>query len=168
MKFKFITVTLACLTIAPVANAYNHIPLTPSWIKNVYENVTENRDTVWRGEVLEVLNPTQILVKDLDGNEVAVNLLHLTLKRNGSTQATHISTQSLQALIGKQIYVLGTKNKSKLTAKILDVSGNDINLNLVENGAFDINTTSLNFKYEKQQYINALNNAKSRHLGVWK
>lgn len=74
---------------------------------------------------------------------------------------------ALEAMIGKQIYVLGDRKSEKVTAKIIDVVGNDINLNLVESGVFDINTTSLHFKYEKQQYLNALSNAKAAKIGIW-
>lgn len=155
------------LCISPLVSAYNHTPLSPSWFKNVYENISENRDTVWRGHIIEVLNPTQVLIQNTKGKKITVTLLHLTLKKGATPLDVGYSMRSLEALIGTQVYVLSSRNKEKVSAKIIDAVGNDINLNLVELGAFDINTTTLHFKYEKQQYINALGNAKSSKTGIW-
>lgn len=165
MKSKLTILLAVGMCFPPAANAYNNTPLSPAWFKNVYENISENRHGVWRGTVVEILNPTQVLVKNLKGEKITVNLLHLTLKK-GSNDASY-SMQSLQSLIAKKVYILSSGDKNEVSAKLIDASGNDINLNLVESGAFDINTTSLHFKYEKQQYINALNNAKSSKLGIW-
>ena len=167
MKLSFtLTIALSIFS-APLANAYNNTPLSPSWFKNVYENVAENRNTVWRGYVKEVLNPTQILIQNLDGKNITVNLIHLTEKKDASSLNTSLSLRALDSLIGKKVYVLGSPNKKSISAKIIDAVGNDINLSLVESGAFDINTTTLHFKYEKQQYINAVNNAKASKTGIW-
>lgn len=165
MKRIFIAAVLCIGTSS--ANAYNHFPLTPSWFKSAYQNLTETRDQVWRGTITEVLNPTQIAVKDTKGEIVTVNLMHLTPRKNASKRQTLISTYAVQNLVNLQVYVLGKPNKKSVTAKMIDVAGNDINLSLVEAGAFDVNGTTLRFKGERQQYINALNYAKKSRLGIW-
>lgn len=149
------------------ANAYNYFPLTPSWFVSVYENISETRDQVWRGTITEVLNPTQVAIKNTKGEIVTVNLLHLTLRKNASKRQTLISTYAVQHLVNSQVYVLGKPNKKSVTAKLIDGGGKDINLNLVETGAFDVNGTTLRFKAERQQYINALNYAKKSRIGIW-
>lgn len=166
MKFKHAATLAIGVFSTSLANAYNNLPLSPSWFKNIYENITESRDSVWRGKVIEILNPTQVLIENPKGQQITVNLLHLTLKR-GSTDAA-FSMQSLEQLLNKNVYVLADEKKKAVSAKLIDATGKDINLNLVELGAFDINTTTLHFKHEKQQYINALNNARSSKLGIWK
>lgn len=153
---------------ASSANAYNHFPLTPSWFKSVYQNLSETTDQVWRGTVTEVLTPTQVSVKDTQGNTVTVNLMHLTLRKNASKQQSLTSTYAAQSLVNSQVYVLGKPNKKTVTAKLIDASGKDINLSLVEAGLFDVNGTTLRFKAERQQYINALNYAKKSKIGIWK
>lgn len=167
MKIQTVVALSLGLSISPLVNAYNHFPLSPSWFKNVYENISENRDTVWRGEIMEILNPTQLIIANTKGEKITVTLRHLTLKKGADSADISYSMSALEAMIGKQIYVLGDRKSEKVTAKIIDVVGNDINLNLVESGVFDINTTSLHFKYEKQQYLNALSNAKTAKIGIW-
>lgn len=152
---------------AASANAYNHFPLTPSWFVSVYQNLTETRDQVWRGTITEVLNPTQVAVKTTKGEIVTVNLMHLTLRKNASKRQSLISTYAVQNLVNSQVYVLGKPNRKSVTAKLIDVGGKDINLSLVATGAFDVNGTTLRFKGERQQYINALNYAKKSQLGIW-
>lgn len=149
------------------AIAYNHSPLTPSWFKTIYQNVNEDKSNVWRGTVVDVIGPTTVTVKNLYDETIEVELLHLTPKKNASRDQINISNTALQKLVGSQVYILGKNNSKSISAKLLDATGNDINLSFVGTGAFEINTTSLLFKIEKQQYINAFNNAKKSKVGIW-
>lgn len=158
----------AVLATACQTHAYNYFPLSPSWFGSLIDNMAESKREVWRGEVKEVLSPTRLMIQNPQGQMVQVDLLHLTPRKNANSRQAAISSANSESLIGKRVYVLGKADKTKISAKLLDVLGEDINLDFVSAGVFDINTTSLFNKSEKQQYINAVNNAKKARLGIWK
>lgn len=162
---KLNAILLLCL--CSNAQAYNNLPLTPSWFKHLHQGISENKKDVWRGTIINSTSPTTIIVKNLKGKEVTVELLHLTTRKNPSERDINLSQARLINLIGKQVYVLSSDNKSHVSAKILDGSGKDINLGFVEAGTHDINTTSLIKKRERQQYVNARNTAINAQVGIW-
>lgn len=161
---------LLCVLLASASHthAYNYFPLTPSWFGSLIDNIAEDKREVWRGQVTQALSPTRVIIQDHQGRSVQVDLLHLTPRKNANAHQSAISSAHSEALVGKRVYVLGKAGKDKISAKLIDVAGEDINLYFASIGAFDINTTSLMNKPEKQQYINAANNAKRSGFGIWK
>lgn len=160
-------ILMAALCTSTIANAYNYFPLSPSWIGSLYSGITEDKRDLWRGTVKSIINPTLIIVEDTNEQSVEVNLLHLTPSRNATKDQIAISTTYAESLVGKTIYVLSKTDKKKVYAKLVDANGMDINLYFISIGAFDINTTSMFGKAEKQTYINASNSAKRTRIGIW-
>lgn len=149
------------------AVAYTPIPLTPSWFSTIKNSLFENTQNVWRGTVFDAPTPTTLLLKNPKGEVISINLLHLSAPPRITDHKMSIINNASKSLIGMQVYVLG-KNKKNVSAKILDMDGNDINLRFISSGLYDLNTSSLFLKPEKQQYLNALYSAQRTHLGIWK
>lgn len=149
------------------ANAYNYFPLSPSWFSTLIDGIVEDKREVWRATVIDVISPTRIVVRDLNDRTIQVDLLHITPLKKANSKQLAVSQSYIQTLIGKQVYVLAKNDKKTVAAKLIDITGNDINMSLVSSGAFDLNTTSLLGKSEKQIYKNALRNAQYARLGIW-
>ena len=150
------------------AVAYTPIPLTPSWFSTIKNNLLENTQNVWRGTVFDAPTPTTLLLKNPKGEVVTLNLMHLSAPPRITDQKVAIMNNASKSLIGMQVYVLGKNSKNSLSAKILDMDGNDINLRFISSGFYDLNTSSLLLKPEKQQYLNAWHSAQRTHVGIWK
>lgn len=161
---------LLCLAVSSLsAQTFAQSPtlLSPNWFVSLYQSATENKDNVWRGEVLSQNNTTLVVKNAVTGKEVTVNLLHITYPKNATSKQVNYSNRILSELIGKQIYVLSSDNAKSVNAKILDYVGTDLNLQFISNGFFDLNETTLFGKKEKQQYLNALSYAQSAKKGIW-
>lgn len=168
MKTKISSLCLLIgLSLCSKTNAYTPYIFTPTWFKSIYQATSENKKNVWRGLVTEYNGGTSITVKNLDGYTTEVNLIHLTNKKNSNLNDIQIGSNYLQRLVGSQVYVLGKYNKDSVNAKILDAKGHDLNLNLIKIGVFDLNTTTLLGKPEKEKYLDASNEAKIYRRGIW-
>jgi hypothetical protein len=162
------SVYLAIVLSAQEAMAYSPTPLTPAWFSSLKSSLSENTDNVWRGTVVDAPTPATLLLKNKQGDIVSVKLLHLSSPDNDTNHNLNIMNTASKSIIGLQVYVLGKSNKKAITAKILDMDGNDINLRLISSGLYDLNTASLFLKPEKQQYLNALRSAQRTRIGIWK
>lgn len=149
------------------AVASSPMVLSPYWFKSVYQAATENKDDVWRGTVVSHNGGMVLTIKNLNGKNVEVTLLHLLNKKDSRKSDLALGNEYLQSLVGKQVYVLAKNNKNKVTAKLIDADGRDLNLTFIENGIFDLNETSLIGKREKNQYLNAYKTAQSLRKGIW-
>lgn len=167
MKIKKILILFWLLATSSASFAYSPMLLSPAWFKALYQNLNETKADVWRGTVVSYIGGTTISVKDNFGKITEVTLLHLATKTNSSKADIHLGANHLQNLVGSQIYVLSKVNKDSVNAKIIDSSGNDINLNLIKTGVFDVNTTSLLGKREKNDYLDAAKEARLYHRGIW-
>lgn len=167
LDFKII---LYCTFIVPnFALADTPFPLTPKWFHSLYDSLQENQSEVWRGRVIDVQNPTTIVIENTDTlAKVQVKLLHLTQKANPESTNLDLQMTFIRSFLNREIYVLSDPKKPESTAKLIDSNGSDLNLNLVKLGIFDIDETSLSFHEEKASYITQRNNAKKNHLGIWK
>lgn len=141
---------------------------TPTWFKSLYQAFSENTDNVWRGKVVGIIDPTTIIVKDeISEKEITVVLLHVYIPKGTHKESINLATSVLSELINQQVYVLSDKDNDKVYAKILDANGNDLNLELIKNGYYDLNTTTLIWKDEKPEYLAALSLAQHSRSGVW-
>lgn len=152
-----------------IVTASTPFPMTPNWFQSLYQNFKENTDEVWRGRIIDVQNPTQLIIENkLSKQKTTVNLLHLSQKDNNDSNDLDYQMRLLRQLLNKEVYVLSNPKDNKVYAKIIDSSGRDMNLNLVQIGGFDINETTLLFKSEKAAYISQKANALQNHRGIWK
>lgn len=171
---KFVKqITVSCITACIIfgsANAQASSPFifSPTWFKSLYQAYSENKDNVWRGKIINVIDPTTIVVKDeLTGKNITVVLLHVYLPKGIHKQSIDLATSVLSGLINQQVYVLADKENDKVYAKILDANGKDLNLELIKNGYYDLNTTTLLWKKEKADYLAAVSLAQHSKSGVW-
>lgn len=171
---KFVKqITVSCITACFIfgsANVQASSPFifSPTWFKSLYQAYSENKENVWRGKVINVIDPTAIVVQDeLTGKKVTVVLLHVYLPKGIRKQSIDLATSVLSGLINQQVYVLAEKENNKVYAKILDAYGKDLNLELIKNGYYDLNTTTLLWKNEKPEYLSALSLAQHSKSGVW-
>lgn len=149
-------------------HAISPTPLTPAWFTALKDGYFEDTNNVWRGQVFDVPTPGTLLLKNSKGDVVSVKLLHLSSPKDIKDSKLLILNSASKTLVGLQVYVLGKSNKSAIVAKILDVDGNDINLRLISSGSYDLNTTSLFLKKDKQKYLNALHSAQRTRVGIWR
>lgn len=167
MKKSLLVGLIAAAITSQSSMASSPMVLSPYWFKSVYQAATEDKSEVWRGTVVSHNGGVTLTIKNPSGKDVEVTLIHLINKKNARKQDLALGNEYLQSLVGKQVYVLGKENKSKVTAKLIDADGRDLNLTFIEAGIFDLNTTSLMGKREKNQYLNAYKNARMLRNGIW-
>lgn len=167
MKINSLLLGLTLATISHNTLAYTPFPLSPHWVKSIYQSLSENTENVWRGEVVGYNGGLSLIIRSLDGYNTEVTLLHLANKKGSTQQDIALGAAYLQSLVGKQVYVLSPQKKQSVAAKLIDADGADLNLTFVSGGIFDINTTSLFNKSEKAKYLNAVKFAQISRKGIW-
>lgn len=164
-KGLLIGITVALFSQSALASS--PMIFSPYWFKSVYQAAVEDKSDVWRGTVTAHNGGIELTIKNADGHDVEVTLLHLINKKKSRKSDLAISNEYLQSMVGKQVYVLGKSNKDKVVAKLIDADGRDLNLAFIANGIFDLNSTSLLGKNEKTQYLAAYKNAQMLKKGIW-
>lgn len=147
--------------------AYSPMPLSFEWFGSIYQGYKENDQEIWRGKVIDVVSSTEVVIQNINGHKAQVKLLHLSPPKTNNKQTIQIMTNALTSLIGNNVYVLGEPNADKITARLIDSKGKDINLSLIHFGAFDVNTTTLLFKSHRKAYLTTVKSAESLRRGVW-
>lgn len=147
--------------------AYTPFLFSPYWIKSTYQSLSESTSDVWRGEIVAYNGGLSLSIKNLNGKETEVTLLHLANKKNSTQRDIALGSSYLQSMVGKQVYVLSKENKKNVAAKLIDAEGTDLNLTFISSGIFDVNTTSLITKSEKSKYLNAAKIAQISRKGIW-
>lgn len=168
MKKKYWAIGFILIASSQNALAYTPFLFSPYWIKSAYQSLTESTDDVWRGKVVGYNGGLSLNIKNLDGKETEVTLLHLANKKNSTQRDIALGSSYLQSMVGKQVYVLSKENKNSVAAKLIDAEGSDLNLTFISSGIFDVNTTSLIGKNEKAKYLNAAKIAKLSRKGIWR
>ena len=85
MKINSLLLGLTLATISHNTLAYTPFPLSPHWVKSIYQSLSENTENVWRGEVVGYNGGLSLIIRSLDEYNTEVTLLHLANKK-GSTQ----------------------------------------------------------------------------------
>lgn len=163
----FVLATSVTLTTTQ-AHAKSPFVFSPLWFKSMYQGLSENTDNVWRGKVVSVINPTTLVIEnELSKKQVTVTLLHLYLPANARKVDLDLATRLMQSMVNRNVYVLADSDQDQVYAKLIDGKGTDLNLDFIQNGYYDLNTTTLWLKAEKANYYSAVGLAKQAKQGIW-
>ena len=133
-KMKVLTIFIALISMGLICGyivSYSFKPrvFSTDWFASRYHGWEAEQHALWSAQIVDVLGPKTIKVKNRYGKESIMDLLYLnTLYSSEKTNKFYLD--HLSQYIGQELLIKGNPDKNRFHGALIDGNGENINLNL--------------------------------------